>query len=764
MLANIGGSKLLAFIQISLIYAIIRWVFKNKIMPETLPEGLIVFLPKKGKDQSFLKNLRPLTLLNTLYKIASGILAERIKGILPKIISRDQYGFVNGRQAADLIQMAKEMIDESRNSKQNLVVFAIDFSGAFDNVSYKAIIDALLRKGFGGNFVTNIATLLTNNQSKIVINGKYKGGIKIEKSCRQGDPISPYLFIIVLDELLDTLNSNRKLRGYKTKCKSKEIKIKTAAFADDCYTFLSGNKRCIKNQVMIVKKLLKEFEKKTGLAINVNKSEMTTSGPIYNQLAEANEPERKIANIVHKKEIKMLGVNVGIGADLKKDVVAKIGKNIDFWNRFRFSEIEKIDISNAFILPSVTHIIRHIPYETLMENQINKMMLDFIWNKRRRYTNINVVHEDIKKGGLNMRRFGGTWLNVLAAWFWRIYKADQNTAVILDIGKQKFNRLHGYDVRHFLNVATTPEKKLKRKSNVFESAFNIMENHWGKFLDQADYSFQPIINNKRILNDETLIPIKKENLPTGWLENEIKEIDMKSRPNLTEILTANLKKKLRRRLPRAQDTLIHPNIRIEEELKKFNASFKRDILKLANQQATSRIKSTMNKFISENNPILRRVENNFEKELSGRNPVRNQFLNSALIRVRLKLRVGGFLDKTKLCEWKIVQNQICDFCGKDEETIRHIITECEKLKPLWEELERITEQEWKTSLNLVEKIIGAVSTSERKKKAEFLFLKSFWKIWGWKHAEKREYTDDLVTKVKKALILYKEILNADVIK
>ena len=78
-----------------LIYNIIKWIFKNKIMPEKIPEGLIVFLPKKGKDQSILKNVRPLTLLNTLYKIASGILAERIKKILPKIISRDQYGFVN---------------------------------------------------------------------------------------------------------------------------------------------------------------------------------------------------------------------------------------------------------------------------------------------------------------------------------------------------------------------------------------------------------------------------------------------------------------------------------------------------------------------------------------------------------------------------------------------------------------------------------------------------------------------------------------------
>ena len=756
-----------------LIYNIIRWMFKNKIMPEKLPEGLIVFLPKKGKDQSILKNLRPLTLLNTLYKIASGILAERIKGILPKIISRDQYGFVNGRQAADLIQLAKELIDESRKTKQNLAVFAIDFSGAFDNISYKAIIDALLKKGFGGNFVTNIATLLTNNQSKIVINGKCKGGIKIEKSCRQGDPISPYLFIIVLDELLDSLNNNKKLKGYKAKCKGKEIKIKTAAFADDCYTFLSGNKKCIKNQVMIVKKILKEFEKKTGLAINVNKSELTTSGPIYNQMIEANEPERKIANISHKEEIKMLGVNVGIGADLKRDVVGRIAKSIEFWNRFRFSEIEKIDISNAFILPSVTHIIRHIPYESLLENQVNKLVLDFVWNKRRRYTNINVVQESIKKGGLNMRRFGWTWLNVLMGWFWRMYNADKDAAVVLDIGNQKYNRSRGFDIKHFLNVATTPEKRLKRKSNVFESSINLMENCWGKFLDQAEYNFQPLINNKRILNEETIILIKKENLPafkpkttftTGWLENEIEEINRKSRPNLTEILTVNLRKKLLRRRPRAQDTRIHPNIRIEGELKNFNAPFKRDILKLENQQAKSRINNTMDKFISETNPILLAVRRNFEKELLKRNPLQNQYLNSALIRMRLKLRVGGLLDKKKLSEWKIVQNHTCDFCERENETVVHIIIDCEKLKPLWDEVERIAEQEWRVSLNLVDKIMGVMTTSEKKKRAEYLFLKSLWRIWGWKHAETRESPDDLVTKLKRALILYKEILNADVIK
>ena len=89
---------------------------------------------------------------------------------------------------------------------------------------------------------------------------------------------------------------------------NKKLKIKSAAFADDCYTFLMGNEKDIKHQFEAVKKLLKTFEKDTGLKI---KSELTVSGPL------ANKPEVNIGGIVNKESIKMLGVNIGIGAYVK---------------------------------------------------------------------------------------------------------------------------------------------------------------------------------------------------------------------------------------------------------------------------------------------------------------------------------------------------------------------------------------------------------------------------------------------------------------
>ena len=82
-----------------------------------------------------------------------------------------------------------------------------------------------------------------------MINGRFINAINIEKSCRQGDPISPYLFIVVLDQLLDKINHAKSLKGYELCCGNRKIKLKCAAFADDCYTFLTGKVRGDKTTV-----------------------------------------------------------------------------------------------------------------------------------------------------------------------------------------------------------------------------------------------------------------------------------------------------------------------------------------------------------------------------------------------------------------------------------------------------------------------------------------------------------------------------------
>ena len=529
-----------------LIFKIVNWIFKNKIMPEELPEGLIVFLPKKGKDKKLIKNLRPLTLLNTLYKIASGVMVERIKSVLPSIISKDQYSFMKGKQAADLIEITREIIKDAKVQKKNLSIFAIDFSAAFDNVTYKAIIDALYRRGFGKNFTTNVATLLTNNRSRIMVNGKYINSINIEKSCRQGDPISPYLFIIVLDQLLDKINYAKSLKGYELKFGKRKIKIKSADFADDCYTFLTGNKKEIEHQFETVKKLLKTFEADTGLKINVAKSELTLSGPI------AKESELNIGGIVSKRKIKMLGVNVGEESNLSNDIFNTLTAKMKFWEKFHYNEVDRIEILNAFVIPSVTHMLRHVPFNKSMELRLSKMTSDFVWGKKRRYISKDILFQNIKSGGMGAVSIGKVWLKVVLSWLMRALNPE-NRAPVMDVAGEKYEKKYGHKISSFLCHGIIAEKRIKKSDSVLESAFEVGRKMWSDYLDNESYENQPLIGNKRILKDAAKTTIDALNLPafdettiptTVWLEEEIERINQKPIKTLTEILTAHLKNRL----------------------------------------------------------------------------------------------------------------------------------------------------------------------------------------------------------------------------
>ena len=238
-------------------------------------EGLVIFLPKPGKNAEKINGWRPLTMLNSLYKIASGIIASRMEKRIENLVHKHQYGFVKKRQAADVIEMINILIRE--NKDKTLAIVGMDFKGAFDTVKHEAIIRALKRKNFGPKFINKVATLLAKNESTISVNGRIDPKIekvKVKRSARQGDPLSPFLFILVLDELLEMIDLNGNLGGVKIK----DELIKGFAFADDNYTALTDSQdNPITNQIKELMRLMKRFKKISGLDINVTKSEILTN-------------------------------------------------------------------------------------------------------------------------------------------------------------------------------------------------------------------------------------------------------------------------------------------------------------------------------------------------------------------------------------------------------------------------------------------------------------------------------------------------------
>jgi len=101
-------------------------------------KGIIALIPKGG-DTSLIKNLRPITLLNSFYKVVAKVLARRLQIILPEIVRPNQNGFVQGRCIIDNIFMAQEAMSYAKESGQDLVLLLLDFEKAYDRISWSFV-------------------------------------------------------------------------------------------------------------------------------------------------------------------------------------------------------------------------------------------------------------------------------------------------------------------------------------------------------------------------------------------------------------------------------------------------------------------------------------------------------------------------------------------------------------------------------------------------------------------------------------------------
>ena len=108
-------------------------------MSVTQRHGTITCIPKEGKDKQYIKNWRPITLLNTSYKIASACIADRLKLVLPSIINECQKGFLPGRYIGENIRLLYDVLVHTENSKIPGLLLLVDFEKAFDSIAWSFI-------------------------------------------------------------------------------------------------------------------------------------------------------------------------------------------------------------------------------------------------------------------------------------------------------------------------------------------------------------------------------------------------------------------------------------------------------------------------------------------------------------------------------------------------------------------------------------------------------------------------------------------------
>ena len=212
--------------------------FRKGEMSVTQRQGVITCIPKEGKDKTLLRNWRPITLLNIVYKIASSCIAGRLKTVLPQLINVDQKGFLKGRYIGENIRLLYDTLLYASKRHVPGLLLMVDFEKAFDSVAWSLTEQSLTACNFGQDIKRWISIFYVSIKSCVSVNGQHSAWLGVKRGTRQGDPLSPYLFLFCAEILSQLIRQNKNIQGLKILDEESLI----SQFADDTTFFLDGRK------------------------------------------------------------------------------------------------------------------------------------------------------------------------------------------------------------------------------------------------------------------------------------------------------------------------------------------------------------------------------------------------------------------------------------------------------------------------------------------------------------------------------------------
>ncbi|XP_074304741.1 uncharacterized protein LOC141639533 [Silene latifolia] len=243
--------------------------------PAALNSTHIVLIPKKKAPDKFV-DYRPISLCNVLYKLISKVLENHLKLFLARLVSENQSAFTPGRMISDNIMIAFEMFYYMKNSRGGggHMALKLDMAKAYDHVEWVFLRRVLVVIGFDGGWVYNVMSCVESVSFEVLINGSPSNVSVPERELRQGDPFSPYLFIIcaeVLSSLIRRKVEVTVLHGIQIAPQAPIICH--LFFADDSIIFVKANE----NQAREVLNILTSYEEASGQLVSKEKTTVSFS-------------------------------------------------------------------------------------------------------------------------------------------------------------------------------------------------------------------------------------------------------------------------------------------------------------------------------------------------------------------------------------------------------------------------------------------------------------------------------------------------------
>ncbi|KAM6554127.1 hypothetical protein CsatB_014889 [Cannabis sativa] len=389
---------------------------------------MVIALVPKSEDPMNAKDYRLIACCNTIYKCIYKMLCSRMSKILPWLVNENQGAFVkNMLLAHNLIIFQNLLKGHTRKNISARCIIKIDLSKAYENVDYQFVEDLLTGLYFPARFIKWVMVSLKGTNYNLLLNRRIQGSFKGEKGLRQGNPISPLLFVLVMDYLTRILAqmSTRKGFGFHPLCKS--LRLTSLCFADDLILLCKGNA----SSAEMMYKAFQVFCDTSGLSANMSKFQIYFGGV-------KEEVKGKILDYVHMTEgsfpLKYLVVNMRPTKWKASDfsiIIDKLNRRLNCWTSKNLSFAGRAQLIHSVLLGIRNYWMSLFTLRQKITAEIDSCCRMFLWSALGGRSKLHLGSWDFvclpkNYGGIGFRE-GKKWnIALMAKFLWVIARKKDN--------------------------------------------------------------------------------------------------------------------------------------------------------------------------------------------------------------------------------------------------------------------------------------------------------------------------------------------------